>query len=291
MGTAAVGMLRLPNPAVLPGPVRRFKLGPPEQFSAGSETPFPEQNLVLFPRRRRLLRDFEHMHALGLHRGDDPRMGSPAPATAPALTARAAWWVDRRRDRCPGSKSVAQPTATSSSTPTTKSRRARATAYRSTPWQRPQPQEFLHNLHDLPGRKGLMFPTRQSPDANTKNHRPRSKPVSTHPQRPRVRAHAEAHARLRTRLDGNGQLADHPHHWRLAMVSTSLRPTLPINRSRGARSQLLARPLHPRSSSLVGRQADRAGRSAPHGARVFHRQLRRATRFRSGWSATHVVRP
>jgi len=48
IGTAAVGMLRLPNPAVLPGPVRRFKLGPPEQFSAGSETPFADQNLVLF---------------------------------------------------------------------------------------------------------------------------------------------------------------------------------------------------------------------------------------------------
>lgn len=48
LGTAAVGMLRLPNPSVLPGPVRRFKLGPPEEFSAGSETPFSEQNLVLF---------------------------------------------------------------------------------------------------------------------------------------------------------------------------------------------------------------------------------------------------
>ena len=48
MGTAAAGMFRLPNPAVLPGPVRRFKLGSPEQFSAGSETAFAEQNLVLF---------------------------------------------------------------------------------------------------------------------------------------------------------------------------------------------------------------------------------------------------
>ena len=48
IGTAAAGIFRLPNPAVLPGPVRRFKLGSPEQFSAGSETAFPDQNLVLF---------------------------------------------------------------------------------------------------------------------------------------------------------------------------------------------------------------------------------------------------
>jgi nitrite reductase/ring-hydroxylating ferredoxin subunit len=48
MGTAVAGILRLPSPAVLPGPARHFKLGPPEQFSARSETPFSEQNLVLF---------------------------------------------------------------------------------------------------------------------------------------------------------------------------------------------------------------------------------------------------
>jgi cytochrome b6-f complex iron-sulfur subunit len=48
IGTAAAGMLRLPSPAILPGPVRRFKLGPPEEFSAGTETPFPDDNLVLF---------------------------------------------------------------------------------------------------------------------------------------------------------------------------------------------------------------------------------------------------
>jgi hypothetical protein len=48
LGTAAAGMLRLPNPAVLPGPVRRFKLGSPEQFAVGSETAFGEQKLVLF---------------------------------------------------------------------------------------------------------------------------------------------------------------------------------------------------------------------------------------------------
>ena len=48
IGTAVAGMLRLPNPAVLPGPVRRFKLGPPEQFAVGTETAFADQNLVLF---------------------------------------------------------------------------------------------------------------------------------------------------------------------------------------------------------------------------------------------------
>lgn len=48
LGTAAAGILRLPNPAVLPGPVRRFKLGAPEQFAVGSENAFPENNLVLF---------------------------------------------------------------------------------------------------------------------------------------------------------------------------------------------------------------------------------------------------
>ena len=48
LGTAVAGILRLPNPAVLPGPVRRFKLGAPEEFAAGSETAFADQNLVLF---------------------------------------------------------------------------------------------------------------------------------------------------------------------------------------------------------------------------------------------------
>jgi len=48
LGTAVAGILRLPNPAVLPGPARHFKLGPPEEFAVGSETTFAEQNLVLF---------------------------------------------------------------------------------------------------------------------------------------------------------------------------------------------------------------------------------------------------
>ena len=48
MGAAIAGILRLPNPAVLPGPARRFKLGSPDEFSVGSETVFAEQSLVLF---------------------------------------------------------------------------------------------------------------------------------------------------------------------------------------------------------------------------------------------------
>jgi hypothetical protein len=37
LGTATAGIFRLPNPAVLPGPVRRFKLGPPERTSPASD--------------------------------------------------------------------------------------------------------------------------------------------------------------------------------------------------------------------------------------------------------------
>lgn len=48
LGTAMAGILRLPNPAVLPGPVRRFKVGAPERFGLGSETAFADANLVLF---------------------------------------------------------------------------------------------------------------------------------------------------------------------------------------------------------------------------------------------------
>ena len=67
IGTAVAGILRLPNPAVLPGPVRRFKLGPPEQFTVGTETAFAGQESCSFPRRRRVLCDHEHLHALGVH--------------------------------------------------------------------------------------------------------------------------------------------------------------------------------------------------------------------------------
>ncbi len=48
MGTAVAGMLRLPKPAVLPGPVRRFKVGFPDQFAVGSETRFEKENFFVF---------------------------------------------------------------------------------------------------------------------------------------------------------------------------------------------------------------------------------------------------
>lgn len=46
--TAVAGMLRLPKPAALPGPVRRFKVGHPEQFSMGTETLFEKENFYMF---------------------------------------------------------------------------------------------------------------------------------------------------------------------------------------------------------------------------------------------------
>ena len=57
MVTAAAGMARLPKPAVLPGPLRVFKLGDPEAFPVGSATKLDEQQLVLF-------RDGEGFHAI-----------------------------------------------------------------------------------------------------------------------------------------------------------------------------------------------------------------------------------
>ena len=54
---AVAGMLRLPKPAVLPGPVRRFKAGHPEQFTAGSETLFEKENVFVF-------RDAEGVYAI-----------------------------------------------------------------------------------------------------------------------------------------------------------------------------------------------------------------------------------
>jgi nitrite reductase/ring-hydroxylating ferredoxin subunit len=48
MATAIAGMLRLPKPAVLPGPVRRFKVGFPNQFPVGSETQLEAENVFLF---------------------------------------------------------------------------------------------------------------------------------------------------------------------------------------------------------------------------------------------------
>lgn len=56
-GTALAGMLRLPKPAVLPGPVRRFKIGMPEQFAVGTETRFEKENVFVF-------RDAEGIYAI-----------------------------------------------------------------------------------------------------------------------------------------------------------------------------------------------------------------------------------
>ena len=57
IGTAVAGMLRLPRPAVLPGPVRRFKVGLPDQFAVGSETRFEKENFFVF-------RDGEGVYAI-----------------------------------------------------------------------------------------------------------------------------------------------------------------------------------------------------------------------------------
>ncbi len=48
LAVAAAGALRLPNPTVLPGPVRRYRIGPPEQFSVGSQTSISSGNFVVF---------------------------------------------------------------------------------------------------------------------------------------------------------------------------------------------------------------------------------------------------
>ena len=48
LGTAAAGMFRLPNPGGAARPRAALQAGPPEQFAAGSETAFADQNLVLF---------------------------------------------------------------------------------------------------------------------------------------------------------------------------------------------------------------------------------------------------
>lgn len=48
LAVAAVGAFRLPNPTVLPGPVRRYKIGPLERFPVGSQTNMPEENFVVF---------------------------------------------------------------------------------------------------------------------------------------------------------------------------------------------------------------------------------------------------
>jgi cytochrome b6-f complex iron-sulfur subunit len=48
LAVAAAGALRLPNPTVLPGPVRRYKIGSLERFPVGSQTAMPEEGFVVF---------------------------------------------------------------------------------------------------------------------------------------------------------------------------------------------------------------------------------------------------
>ena len=57
VGVALAGVLRLPGPAVLPGPVRRFKIGHPDEFAVGSETRVEEANFFVF-------RDVEGIYAI-----------------------------------------------------------------------------------------------------------------------------------------------------------------------------------------------------------------------------------
>ena len=56
-GTALAGMLRLPKPAVLPGPMRVYKLGDASEYAVGSVTKLENANLFLF-------RDEEGFHAI-----------------------------------------------------------------------------------------------------------------------------------------------------------------------------------------------------------------------------------
>ena len=48
MGTALAGVMRLPKPAVLPGPLRIYKLGDPAQFAVGSATRMEAGSFYLF---------------------------------------------------------------------------------------------------------------------------------------------------------------------------------------------------------------------------------------------------
>ena len=48
MGAAFAGVMRLPKPAVLPGPMRVFKLGDPAQYAVGSATRMEAGGFFLF---------------------------------------------------------------------------------------------------------------------------------------------------------------------------------------------------------------------------------------------------
>ena len=57
MGMALAGVLRLPKPAVLPGPLRVYKLGDPQQYAVGSVTRLEAGGFFL-------LRDERGFHAI-----------------------------------------------------------------------------------------------------------------------------------------------------------------------------------------------------------------------------------
>lgn len=48
MGTALAGVMRLPKPAVLPGPLRVYRLGDPAEFAVGSVTSVESGGFFLF---------------------------------------------------------------------------------------------------------------------------------------------------------------------------------------------------------------------------------------------------
>lgn len=57
MGVAAAGVLRLPNPLVLPGPVRRYKIGFADEYAVGSVKRLEKENVFIF-------RDGEGIYAI-----------------------------------------------------------------------------------------------------------------------------------------------------------------------------------------------------------------------------------
>jgi len=57
LGTALAGVMRLPKPAVLPGPMRVYKLGDPAQYAVGTATRIDTGNFFLF-------RDEQGFHAI-----------------------------------------------------------------------------------------------------------------------------------------------------------------------------------------------------------------------------------
>ncbi len=48
IGVAAAGVFRLPHPTVLPGPVRHYKIGHPEELPLGSEKRFEQESFFVF---------------------------------------------------------------------------------------------------------------------------------------------------------------------------------------------------------------------------------------------------